>query len=105
MEEQYQATKAKIAALEIQMKQHLSDEDWNELSSTLDRKYKSAVQSQVQKAQKLYPKDRKIAQPKRKGNKAPQAHNRPGQVTRPKRGDDLSSLARLLVNEFKKLKN
>ena len=38
MEEQYQATKAEIGALEIQLRQHLTPKDWEEMSSTLQTK-------------------------------------------------------------------
>ena len=102
MEEQYQATKTEISALELQLRQHLSTKDWEEMSATLDRKYKSAVASQVQKSYKIFPQDRKKAEARRRNPKGAK-NGKPGrkQVFQPRKGDDLSTLARLLMKQLK----
>ena len=53
MEEQYQATEA----IDTQPRQHLTPKDWEEVSATLDRKYKAAVPGQ--RSQRIFPRDRK----------------------------------------------
>ena len=101
LEEQYQATKAEIYALDVQLKQHLSQADWAEMSSTLDRKYKAAVPSQVQRSNKIFPKDRKMAESKRRKPNGPrQGQQGKKSVFKPKKGDDLSALAKLLVKQM-----
>ena len=42
-------TKSEIAALELQLKEHLKDKEWKELNDTLNRKYKAIVSAQVRK--------------------------------------------------------
>ena len=68
LEEQYQVTKAEISALDQQLQQHLTANDWTEMSATLERKYKAAVPTQVQRSNKIFPRDRKVALAK-KGNR------------------------------------
>ena len=100
LEEQYQATKAEIHNLDKQIKQHLSSDDWEEMSGLLDRKYKAAVAGQVQRSQRLYSANRKKAEVKRKQQRSPNnAQQR--NMYKPRKGDDLSALARLLVKQMK----
>ena len=100
MEEQYQATK--ISVIDTQLRQHLTPKDWE----TLDRKYKAAVPGQVQRSQRIFPRDRKMAEAKRRNQRGPRngQQGRPS-TFRPRRGDDLSTLAKMLVKQMKASNN
>ena len=102
LEEQYQATKAEISALDQQLQQHLTANDWTEMSATLERKYKAAFPTQVQRSNKIFPRDRKVAEPRRRtqqGSRSGPLNRNP--TFKPRKGDDLSALAKLLVKQLR----
>ena len=108
MEEQYKATKVEIANLEALLRDKLKDGEWVDMQNTLSRKYKTAVQFQLKKSEKIFPSDRKIAQARRRrpnSNAGPSNTNQGGQ-RRPRKdqGNNIGSLLKKLTDEVQKMK-
>ena len=107
MEEQYKATKVEIANLEALLRDKLEAQEWNDLQSTLNRKYKAAVQFQLKKSEKLFPSERKIVQARRRQQKQSPGPSsaQQGARRRPRNPaeNNLGSILKKFTDEIQKL--